>query len=171
MVYTVGRCAVRHSAAMIGTDQRISAIERAFLTALRRMCAALSEEEAEDEFSNMLHHTYRVSERCRKLLGEGSPRFIGTTLAPIEGAQAVLWARKLDTHDSLLTSELGDVFSDYFTEMFGVLVWKPLAPEAGEGDPYARRPEYEHDLQGKPVLDTMAHVFRGIKDLAPQRRV
>jgi hypothetical protein len=47
------------------SDQELERVRRAFDGALRRMCAAPTVADLEDELSNMLHQLYRLGELCR----------------------------------------------------------------------------------------------------------
>ena len=110
-------------------DLQLDRVRRAFDAAFRRMCAAPTVADLEDELSNVLHQLYRLGELCRWRLGTPagtklSPRDFATVLNgsdDLRRARAAMWARTFDTHDLVVVASLADVFSDFYTELFGVL--------------------------------------------------
>ena len=74
-----------------------------------------------------------------------------------------------DTHEIASVSIIGDVYSDFYTELDGELVWNAIAAM-----PFVKRPskawavvryhDYQ-DLENRPVLDTMRRVFDGLAAL------
>jgi hypothetical protein len=78
----------------------------------------------------------------------------------LRAARAAMWARTFDTH-ALVVASLADLFSDFFTEMFGVLAWQPLA----QTDPDGRHLDYAAVLEGRPVLDTIRRAFDAMDGL------
>jgi hypothetical protein len=112
---------------MATSDPQLDGIRRAFDNAFRRICEATTPADAEDEFSNALNHMYRLNELGKNRLGKDAfhNKLLGSD--DLRAARATIWARTFDVHDVVAVAAMGDVFSDYFTAMFGVLVWKPLA--------------------------------------------
>src|SRR5919108_4850200 len=150
-------------------DPRLDRVRRAFDAAFLRMCAAPTVADLEDELSNLLHQLYRLGELGRWRLGTPAgtklnPKDFATVLAgsdDLRAARAAMWARTLDTHDLVVVASLADLFSDFYTEMFGVLAWQPLA----QTDPDGRHLDYAVVLEGRPVLDTIRRAFDAMAGL------
>jgi hypothetical protein len=148
-------------------DPQLERVRRAFDSAFRRMCAASTEDDIEDELSNLLCHLYRLNElgkgRLVKKFGEklGKQKFHALLLGSddLRRARAAVWARTFDAHDVVVVAPLGDGFSDYFTEMFGVAMWAPLANLPEQTDKDDRHRDYTKFLEGLPVLDTTRQAF------------
>jgi hypothetical protein len=94
-------------------------------------------------------------------------------LAQVAGgdvAAAVLWVRTFDTHAAVKVGEPSDVYSNYYTNLYGVLVWKQRA-QLPPADPkfaaYGRDVLYDQHLAGKPVLDTTDVALRALLALLP----
>ena len=62
---------------------------------------------------------------------------------------------------------MGDVFPDYFTAMYGVLVWKPLAslPEQIDRRSHDRDLDYASLLENRSVLGTTRRAFDALAAL------
>jgi hypothetical protein len=154
------------------TDDEFEAVRRPFDAALLRMCQAGDVDLLRDELSNMLHHMYRLGElrRRRWSISTDVNAQVNQRAKAVPGVMGALWIRCYDTHEIASLATPGDVYSDYYTEMYGVLVWKPLAAM-----PFASRPkrvamsdrydDYEVALRNKPVLDTLRGAFDGLKAL------
>jgi hypothetical protein len=69
-----------------------------------------------------------------------------------------MWVRNFDTHEAVVVADMGDSFTGYFTEMFGTLVWRPLADLPEQSSLYGRG-DYDAQLAGRPVLDTAQRAF------------
>jgi hypothetical protein len=84
------------------------------------------------------------------------------TQAP--GVLGALWIRSYDTHEIATVSKFKDVYSGFYTKMYGVLVWQCIADM-----PFVRLPkatdryvDYQSNLENKPVLDTPRFAFDGL---------
>jgi hypothetical protein len=145
---------------MATPDPQLDGIRRAFDNAFQRICEATTPADAEDEFSNALNHLYRLNELGKNRLGEDAfhNKLRGSD-DDLRAARAAIWARTFDVHDVVAVAAMGDVFSDYFTAMFGVLVWKPLASLPEQTDKYDRHLDYVKFLKGMPVLGTSRRAF------------
>jgi hypothetical protein len=153
-------------------DAEFERIRPAFDAALMRMCAAPTQGELHDELSNVLHHLYRLAELCKHRRNLTSKTFYGkngplTASNDLRAARAIAWVRKFDTHDTAVVAAPGDVYSNFYTMMYGVLVWKPLAqlPEQIDSAGHDRHLDYENQLKDPvtgarlPVLDTIRRAF------------
>lgn len=138
---------------------RVARIRRAFDAAFQRMCEAENPEAAEDELSSVLSQVYRLSEVVKDKLGKGI--FYKAMLATNDRrmARAATWARTFDTHDAVVVAEMADIVTDYYTEMYGTLAWRPLdelPKQAGNHDEHL---DYAAQLAGHGVLDTVRQAF------------
>jgi len=144
-------------------------IRRAFDAALLRMGAAKNPETAEDELSNLLCQIYRLEELVKKRkFGSSNKRFHEALRNEDEGttARAIIWARTLDTHYAVVVDKMGDVFSGSFTEMFGMLVWRPVTDLPEQSSKYGQRDDYATYLAGRAVLDTARLAFDTLAAMA-----
>jgi hypothetical protein len=149
-------------------DPRLDRVRRAFDAAFLRMCTAHTVADLEDELSNLLHQLYRLGELCRWRLGPAGTKLssqdFGAVLAgsdDLRAARAAMWARTFDTHDLVVVASLADLYSDFYTDMYGVLAWQPLA----QTDPDGRHLDYAAVLEGRPVLDTIRRAFDAMAGL------
>jgi hypothetical protein len=153
-------------------DPELTSVRRPFDAAFLRMCQAKSVDLLRDELSNMLQHTYRLSELCRRRwkLNKNDHHGLNAKVARVPGALGAIWIRSFDTHEIAELSTTDDVYSDFYTELYGVAVWKPL-----EAMPFVHRPaersamlaRYDdyRNLERMPVLDTMRPAFDGLASL------
>jgi hypothetical protein len=157
-----------------GAMSRIQGPERAFRTAFRHLCEAATFDDAADQLSNMLHQLYRLSELGEALYG-GAKAFYAE-LYKVNGGEvagAVLWARNFDTHDVARlesVSKPGDVYSDYYTNLYGVLVWNErgeLPPPDPKFPAHGRDLLYDHHLAGRSVLSATQTTLRALLDVLP----
>jgi hypothetical protein len=126
----------------------------------------------EDELSNLLHQLYRLGELCRWRLGPAgtklSPQAFGAALAgadDLRAARAAMWTRRFDTHDLVVVAAPADLYSDFCTNMYGVLAWQPLVSLPEQTDPDGRHLDYADVLEGRAVLDTMRRAFDAMAGL------
>jgi hypothetical protein len=142
-----------------GPDVRI---RRAFDAAFQRMCEAENPETAEDELSNLLSQIYRLGELVKKRkFGGKNARFHDALRVTPEGntARATLWARTFDTHDAVVVGKMDDIFSDYYTKMYGTLVWRPLTDLPAQSSSHGQHDDYVTYLAGCAVFDTVRQAF------------
>jgi len=139
------------------SDSRLHAVRYAFDAAFQRMLEAETQDPLMAELSNMLHHLYRLRELClNRLPGfDVTERYSGD----LRAARAASWVRNFDTHQLFATGTQEDVYSDYYTAAYGVLVWKPLAGLPVQVDKYQREADYSAQLEGKVILDSMRRAF------------
>jgi hypothetical protein len=144
-------------------------IRRAFDAAFLRMCAAKNPETAEDELSNLLCQIYRLRELVRKRkFGGNNERFNDALCDTLEGstARATLWARTFDTHDAVVVGKMGDISTDYYTEMYGTLVLRPLTDLPEQSSKYGQHDDYATYLAGRAVLETARLAFDKLAAMA-----
>jgi hypothetical protein len=142
--------------------------ERAFGTSFKLLCGATSFDEAADFLSNVLHQLYRLAELAKQASGGSKPFYerLGRE-AGGEVAAAALWARNFDTHAVVRVAESADMYSDYYTAMYGVLAWRSRSdlPPADPNKTYGRDALYDACLAGRPVLDTCPVALMAVRGL------
>ena len=144
-------------------------IRRAFDAAFLRMCAAKNLETTEDELSNLLSQIYRLGELVKKRkFGGNNERFNDALRGTPEGStvRATLWARTFDTHDAVVVGKMGDIYADYYTEMYGTLVWRPITDLPEQSSKYGQHDDYATYLAGRAVLDTARLAFDTLATMA-----
>lgn len=152
-------------------DDELTAVRRAFDAAYQRMCECVKPEELRDELSNMLQHHYRLSELRKSRWKAANVNFTNRDFAvrvsQVPGALGASWMRSYDTHDIAELSKQADVYSNEYTAMYGVLVWKlvgsmPFIIVPSDPAPYT---DYKANLENRPVLDSMRAAFDGLAAL------
>jgi len=85
----------------------------------------------------------------------------------VPGALGALWIRTYDTHEIMTVSKLKDIHTNFFTEMYGILVWMCIADM-----PFIKKPndidrfiDYQSNLENQPVLDTLRTAFDSLAAL------
>lgn len=152
-------------------DRELTAVRRAFDAAFQRMCEASDRDEQHDELSNLLHHLYRLGElRSRRWGTNGQKlpeRDFNARATQVPGALGALWIRSYDTHEIATVSKLKDAYSDFYTKMYGILVWQCIAdmPFVKPPKPADRYTDYRSNLENNPVLDTLRSAFDGLAAL------
>ena len=152
-------------------DPGLTVVRRPFDAALLRMCQAGDVDLLRDELSNMLHHMYRLGELCARRWGLKGDHmgFNAKVLKAVPGALGAMWMTTYDTHDLFSVSTTGDVYSNFYTNLYGVAVWEPIS-----GMPFVNKPskawgverydDYKN-LEDRPILDTTRRAFDGMASL------
>jgi hypothetical protein len=149
-------------------DEELTAVRRAFDAAYQRMVECAKPEELRDELSNMLQHHYRLSELRKTRWKAANQNFTNrdfeARVCQVPGTLGARWIRTYDTHDIAKLSDQADVYSNVYTAMYGVLVWKlaadmPFINVPTDPAPYA---DYRANLENRPVLDSMRAAFDGL---------
>jgi hypothetical protein len=152
-------------------DPELTAVRRAFDTAFQRMCEVTDRDELRDELSNLLHHLYRLGELRSRRWGTNGQKLaegdFNARVTQVPGVLGILWIRSYDTHEIAAVSKFKDVYSDFYTKMYGVLVWQCIADMAFVKLPNAadRYMDYQSNLENKPVLDTLRSASDGLAAL------
>lgn len=148
-------------------DPELDRIRLAFDAAFQRMCEAATEADLTSELSNVLNQLYRLGELCKTRLTEPIFYNILTSTNDLKAARAARWARAFDTHDIFVVAVIGDLYSNYYTNMYGVLAWKPLnaLPVSSNPAKYGQDADYRAELEGKVILDTLRKAFDALAAL------
>jgi hypothetical protein len=131
--------------------------KRGFDLAFAAACQAEDFETIEIHLGHAMEDLYRLYELAKKPPPSKAARD-GALAQTDEGrtALAVVWARKFRTHESMELSQAADLFSNYFTNLFGVLAWRPRSEfGAGEDGDRGWHAFYDTYLDGRSVLDTL----------------
>lgn len=131
--------------------------ERSLGDELQRVVVAKSEDDSMAALSNALDLIHSLDEYHRERLGKH--RYWNELEARREGqiVGALTYVRGFDHHKlAISTTSLGDRYSDFVTEMVGVLVWRDELPFSDRNKPHGRDVLYQSHVASKPVPDTLA---------------
>ena len=153
--------------------------ERGFDQAFQRIAAAKSEDDAVialhdalgSVFSLESFHIRRLDPIPVKHQPNRGPYDAHRAAAKSQGevVAAMAWARDFAAHELVVTSDLGELLSDVFTETFGVLVWRDkddLPPTRFKT--HGRDTHYKNRLEGKPVPETLLLAREFFTDIIPK---
>jgi hypothetical protein len=145
-------------------DSQLAGITNAFNHALERAAASACAGELEGELSNAMSHLYRLHELCKLRLIANWDAVIRSSpeLASAEGAT---WVRNFDAHQVFAVTGLSDSYSDSYTNLFSVPIWKRLVDLPAQTDKHGRHIDYQKHLEGKPAFDTLRLCFGALRDL------
>jgi hypothetical protein len=83
-------------------------------------------------------------------------------------ALAIAWVRNFNTHHLVEVSKVGNLYSGYYTKLYGVLVWRNRSDITAVQDNEGRRHEfYDTELAGNPVLDTLQNAVSAVIAVIP----
>jgi hypothetical protein len=121
----------------------------------------------EAHFGHALGDLYRLYELAGQPPGsETSRNSILDASTDGKLALAIAWSRKFHTHDVIEVTEPGGVFTDYYTELYGTLIWRDSSYIASVmASPKRKKPPtatdrirasyFQDHLAGQAVLDTL----------------
>jgi hypothetical protein len=143
--------------------------KRAFDRAFADMCAAADFEAAEDHLAHALSDFYSLYEQAKLPPSSQQRRRAALEASPAgRGALAIAWVRKFHTHHLVEVSKVGNLYSGYYTKLYGVLVWRNRGDITTVEDNEGRRHEfYDTELAGKPVLDTLQNAVSAVIAVIP----
>lgn len=138
-------------------DPELHTVSYAFDAAFLRFRQATDDDSWMAELSNMLHHLYRLRMLCIDRL-PGFEQQIEPSLKHERGAS---WARNADTHQlfRVASDKLAPVYSNTYGAVYGELLWRPRVEIPLAPDKHGRYLDYETDLEGKAIPDTMRAAF------------
>jgi hypothetical protein len=127
--------------------------------AFKRLLAAADQQEALVALTEALNWLHSLEELHRERLKD--KRYFDERSKTPDGRTtgALVYARGAMHHRLVNWSPLGEAYSDYYTDMYEVLVWVDSAPEL---DPKGKGRDAYFDalVAGKPVLDTLDKAYR-----------
>jgi hypothetical protein len=124
--------------------------------AFKALCEASDFTVAELHFGHVLSDFYSLFE-----LAKQPPSAKASRDAALEAtgkgktALAIVWARKFRTHDIVEVSQAAAIHSNYYTNLYGVLAWRPRSDFTASTDGRDWHLYYDRFLAGRPVLDTL----------------
>ena len=71
------------------------------------------------------------------------------------------------THDVVEVSETANIYSGYYTRLYGVLAWRPRSSFTTNPDGEGRHLFYDRHLEGRPVLDTLQTAVSAVVAVTP----
>ncbi len=147
----------------------VSNPKRGFYLAFVAACEAGDFETAEIHLGHAMDELYRLYELAKKSSSKADKKTRDETLVKIdkgETAGAIVWARKYRIHDSMEVSQAADLYSDYYTNLYGVLAWRPRSDFTTEDDDgRGWHLAYDTYLEGRPVLDTLQDAAKALETL------
>ena len=148
----------------MSADPQLHAVKYAFDAAFQRLCEADGDDPMMAEISNLLHHLYRLRELCfDRLASFGQTERSAPDLRAARGAS---WARNADTHQLFrLASGLEAVYSGFYMARYGVPVWVPRVSVPQAPDNQDRYVDYQVELEGKAIPDTLRFAFDALAAL------
>jgi hypothetical protein len=148
-------------------DPQLDRVRLALDATFLRICEATTPADVEAAFSSALDRLYRLKELGKQRLGKAAFHQMLLGSDDLRAARASVWARTFDVHVVVAVASMGDVFPDYFTAMYGVLVWKPLAslPEQIDRRSHDRHLDYASLLENRSVLGTTRRAFDALAAL------
>ena len=138
-------------------DPELHTVRYAFDAAFLRFRQATDDDSWMAELSNMLHHLYRLRMLCIERLADFEQQ-IEPCLKHERGAS---WARNADTHQlfRVASGKLAPVYSNTYGAVYGELLWRPRVEIPLAPDKHGRYLDYETDLEGKVIPDTLRAAF------------
>jgi hypothetical protein len=156
----------------------VSDPKRAFALAFTAACKAEDFEAAEIHVGHAMDELYRLYELAKKSPSRADRAARDEALVKIdkgEIAGAVIWARKFRTHDSMQlrqaveaveVSQAADRYGSYYTNLYGVLVWRPRSDFTTDDDNgRGWHLFYDTHLEDRPVLETLQQAAKALGDL------
>jgi hypothetical protein len=148
------------------SDPELNTVSFAFDAAFQRFRAACADDSWMAELSNMLHHLYRLRELCKTRL-VGFEQQIEPQAPALKPERGATWARNYDTHRlfRLSSAGLAPVYAKTYGAVYGELLWRPRVQLPLAPDHHGRYVDYESELEGKPIPDTLRRAFDSLAAL------
>jgi hypothetical protein len=147
----------------------VSNPKRGFYLAFAAACEAGDLETAEIHLGHAMDELYRLYELAKKSPSKADKKTRDEALVKIdkgETAGAIVWARKYRIHDSMEVSQAASLYSDCYTNLYGVLAWRPRSDFTAEDDDgRGWHLAYDTYLEGSPVLDTLQDAAKALETL------
>lgn len=145
-------------------DPQLHAIGFAFDAAFARFREARDDDSWMAELSNMLHHLYRLRVLCKERLA-GFEQQIEPQIEPqmpaLKAERGATWARNCDTHRlfRLASAQRAPVYAETYGAVYGELLWRPRTELPLAPDNHGRYLDYESELEGNVIPDTLRRGF------------
>jgi hypothetical protein len=130
--------------------------KQGFDLAFKALCEAADFDAAEICLGHAMEDLYRLYELAKQPPSTKASRDVALEATDSgKTALAVVWARKFRTHDVVEVSRAADIYSDYLTNLYGMLAWRPRSDFTTSTDGRDWHLLYDSYLEGRPVLDTL----------------
>jgi hypothetical protein len=143
--------------------------KQGFDLAFAAACEARDFETAESHLGHAIEDMYQLYELAKMSSSKADRTARDVALVKVERGQtaaAVVWARKYRFHDCVEVSQVADLFSDYYTNLYGVLAWRPRCDfTTQDDDGRGWHLFYDTCLQDRPVLDTLQDAAKALEVL------
>jgi hypothetical protein len=138
----------------------------AFDAAFQRFREAIDDDSWMAELSNMLHHLYRLRELCKTRLVDFEQQ-IEPQASALKLERGATWARNCDTHRlfRLPSDGVAPVYAETYGAVYGELLWRPRIELPLAPDRHGRYLDYESELEGKVIPDTLRRAFDALATL------
>jgi hypothetical protein len=125
-----------------------------------RMLAAHSEDDALCALAEILCWIYGLEEWWRRTLGASIYYTERDNRTDGQLVGGLVWARRFAQHELARTADIGDRYSDFLTETFGVLVWRSRSQlptrKRNRSQTHRRDAFYDQHLADQVVPETIA---------------
>jgi hypothetical protein len=147
-------------------DPELYTVRFAFDAAFQRFREASADDSWMAELSNMLHHLYRLRMLCKTRLVYFE-RQIEPQVPSLKPERGATWARNCDTHRLFRLSSpgLASVYAETYGAVYGELLWRPRIELPLPPDSHGRYLDYESELEGKVIPDTLRRAFDALAEL------
>ena len=130
--------------------------KQGFDLAFAALCEATDLAVAEAHLGHAMEDLYRLYELAKRPPSSKASRDTALeTTDEGKTALAIVWVRKFRIHDVMEVSQAADVYSSYYTKIYGVLVWRTRSDFKAGPDGRGWHLLYDTYLEGCPVLDTL----------------
>ena len=146
-------------------DSELHAVKFAFDAAFQRFREVSVDDSWMAELSNMLHHLYRLRELCKTRLADFEQ--IESQAPALRPERGATWARNSDTHRlfRLPSPGLASVYAETYGAVYGELLWRPRIELPLAPDHHGRYLDYESELEGKVIPNTLRRAFDALAAL------
>jgi hypothetical protein len=139
-----------------------------FDLAFKALCEAADFQAAEAHLFHAMEDFYSLYELAKQPPSSKAARNAALD-ATSDGktALAIVWARKFRTHDVVEVSQAADTYSDHYTNLHGVLAWRPRSDFTTTTDGRGWHLLYDSYLRDRPVLDTLQTAASAVVAVIP----
>jgi hypothetical protein len=147
-------------------DPEFHAVRYAFDAAFGRFRQASDDDSWMAELSNMLHHLYRLRELCKARLS-GLEQQIEPQTPALRPERGATRARNCDTHRlfRLASGQQAQAYAETYGAVYGELLWPARIELPLARDSHGRYLDYETELEGKAIPDTLRRGFEALAAL------
>jgi hypothetical protein len=141
-------------------DPELHVVTFAFDAAFQRFREASADDPWMAELSNMLHHLYRLRNLCKTRLTDFEQQ-IEPHAPDLKLERGATWARNCDTHQlfRIPSAGLAPVYAETYSAVYGELLWRPRTELPLAPDRHGRYLDYESELAGNVIPDTLRRAF------------